>query len=92
MAFDGKFLNPVAGQTGRLNQWNYGGIDDPDSPAYGDLITDMDVSGYFDAAVNYGLRIGDVLFLRDIDTNATGVRFVNIVGTTVSTANLVAKV
>jgi hypothetical protein len=91
MAFDGKFLNPVGAQTGRMNIWAYGGVDDPDSPAYGDLITDMDTSGYFDDAVDYGLRIGDVLYLRDITTNATGARFVNIVGSVVSTANLVDK-
>ena len=91
MSFDAKYLNPVAGQIGRLNQWLYGGITDSNSAAFGDTFTEMDTSGYFNDAISYGLKIGDIIYLRDVTNNQTGARFVTIVDSVVSTANLIDK-
>jgi hypothetical protein len=105
MAFDGKYFNPIGGQIGGLNIWNYGPINDPDSPAYDDTLTTspsigMDWDTYFNDAVKFGLKNGDILFLYDAATNRggteepqVGVRFVNIDESTgdVDTRNLIAK-
>jgi len=55
MAYTAKNLNNIAGSIGRANVWVYTDADvDP---------SDMDADDYFAGANDYGMKVGDLIFL-----------------------------
>ena len=83
MAYTASKLNNIAGSIGRANIWIYTDTDT--------AVTDIDADDYFAGANDYGMTVGDIIFLVGT-SGADMMGYVEVISATASQLSAISDV